>query len=577
MRAWRLRAMTVCVLASGVGVAAQGGTILSRPGQATGPGVTGPRDNVKPKTGTARLRGRVVGGDSGAPLRRASVHVSGANLEGGRSAITDEQGRWEIKDLPAGRYSLGALKTGYVHQQYGQRGLSEYGRQIELVDGQVMDNVNFNLTRGAVIAGRVTDEFGDPIAEVTIAALRYRYFNGRRRLIPAARSDQTDDGGNFRLYGLAPGDYYLSATPDGSMTGMGAISEDRSGYSATYYPGTGSAQQAEKVSVDPGAEISGLAFSLVPVRTANVSGTVMTSLGKPMTGAFVAAIASTADGFGSMSVGGGNQVREDGTFSLVNVPPGEYVLQAQPMAPGPDNQGEVATAVIAVAGEDVAGVALVASRGVVMRGRVVFDVKPPVGSIQPGSIGVVAIAKDPSGEMMGALGWDMNGRVANDWTFELRARTSPVLLRTMQVPPGYSLKSVFWRGEDVTDHGISFKGTETITDLQVILTARSSTVSGDVTDDSGKANIDYAAVIFPEDSALWMPYSSRMRLARPDQRGGFLVEQLPPGQYLAAALSSLEDGEEANPDLLERLRSVATPFTLQEGERKTVTLTVVEY
>jgi hypothetical protein len=576
MRAWRLRAVMVCVLASGVSIAAQSGVILSRPGQVTGPGVTGPRDNVKAKTGTARLRGRVVGGDSGAPLRRASVHLSGENLEESRSAFTDEQGRWEIKDLPAGRYSLAALKTGYVSQQYGQRGPTENGKPIEVADGQALDNVNFNLTRGSVIAGRVTDEFGEPIAEVMVAALRYRHYNGRRRLVPAARPDQTDDGGNFRLYGLAPGDYYLSATPDGSM-GIGATSEDRSGYSATYYPGTGSAQQAEKVSVGPGAEMSGLAFSLVPVRTANVSGTVMTSLGKPMTGAFVTAMASSADGFGSMSVGGGNQVREDGTFSLASVPPGEYLLQAQTMAPGADGQGEVATAMVTVAGEDLSGVALVASRGVLIRGRVAFDVKPPAGSVQPISIGVAGLPKDPLGEMMAWFGSDMSGRVADDWTFELRARTSPVLVRTMQVPPGFSLKSVFWRGEDVTDEGISFKGTETINDVQVILTARSSTVSGVVTDDGGKPVIDYAAVIFPEDSARWIPYSSRMRLARPDQRGGFVVKELPPGRYLGAALSHIEDGEESNPELLERLRSVATPFTLQEGERKAVTLKVVEY
>jgi hypothetical protein len=577
MRTWRLWAMTVCVLASGVGVAGQGGVILSRPGQVPGAGVTGPRDSVKPKTGTACLRGRVIGGDSGAPLRRAIVQLSGENLQEGRSASTDEEGRWELKDLPAGRYSLGAFKAGYVHQQYGQRRLSDHGRPIEIAEAQTLENLNFNLSRGSVIAGRVTDEFGDPIADVMVTPLRYHYFNGRRRLMPVGRFDQTDDGGNFRLYGLPPGDYYVSATPDGSSMGMGAVSADRLGYSTTYYPGTGSAQQAEKVTVGLGTEMSGLAFSLLEVRTATVSGVVLNSLGKPITGGFVAANASGGEDFGRMSFGGGTQVREDGRFTLANVPPGDYVLQAHFVGPGSDRDGEVAAASVTVAGEDLHGVTLVASKGAAIRGRVVFDVPPAAGSVQPASIAIAGMPKDPSGEMLGFFGADMRDRLEDNWTFELRARVSPVLIRTMRVPAGYSLKSVFWRGQDVTDEGIAFKSTEAISDVEVVLTARSSTVSGVVTDGSGKPVIDYAALIFSENDAHWGFGSRRMRLARPDQRGGFMVKELPPGPYLAAAISSIEDGEESNPELLERLRSVATPFTLTDGERKAVTLKVVEY
>src|SRR6185295_18313199 len=69
------------------------------------------RDPKKPKeTGTARIRGRVIGGENGAPLRRASVRVNGEGIEGGRSASTDENGRYEIKDLPASRVQVTASK-----------------------------------------------------------------------------------------------------------------------------------------------------------------------------------------------------------------------------------------------------------------------------------------------------------------------------------------------------------------------------------------------------------------------------------------------------------------------------------
>ncbi len=121
-------------------------------------------------------------------------------------------GRWEIKDLPAGRYNLTASKGGYVQLNYGQRRPFERGRPLELADGQTLDNVNFNLPRGSVIAGRIVDEFGEPIADAMVSALHYRTFSGRRRLVPVGRFGSTDDMGHFRLYGLAPGDYYVSAT-----------------------------------------------------------------------------------------------------------------------------------------------------------------------------------------------------------------------------------------------------------------------------------------------------------------------------------------------------------------------------
>src|SRR5204863_3182580 len=130
-----------------------------------GMGRTGPRDSMAQPTGTAVLRGRIVGGEGGGPLRHAVVRLSGIDMREGKMAMTDEQGKWEIHDLPAGRFNLSASKAGYVSLDYGQRRPFEQGRPIELADGQVVDNVNFNLPRGSVIAGRINDEYGDPVAE----------------------------------------------------------------------------------------------------------------------------------------------------------------------------------------------------------------------------------------------------------------------------------------------------------------------------------------------------------------------------------------------------------------------------
>ena len=215
---------------------------------------------------------------------------------------------------------------------YGQRRPFERGRPIELADGQTLENVNFNLPRGSVIAGRIVDEFGEPVADAMVSALHYRTFSGRRRLVPVGRFGTTDDMGHFRLYGLAPGDYYISATlrPMGGMGFEVGPSDITTGYAPTYYPGTASSQQADRVSVGLGAEMSGITFSLLPVRTVKVSGTAVDSSGKPMAGAFVMLSADMRSGEGGFMMfgGGGNQIKDDGSFVISNVTPGDYVLRA---------------------------------------------------------------------------------------------------------------------------------------------------------------------------------------------------------------------------------------------------------
>jgi protocatechuate 3,4-dioxygenase beta subunit len=547
-------------------------------GQGPGPrGIRGMRDS-QPRTGTAVLRGLVVGGETGAPLRRAIVRLSGDGMREGKIASTDEQGRWELRDLPAGRFSLSASKAGYVTLQFGQRRPFEQGRPIDLRDGQTLENVTFNLPRGGVIAGRVNDEFGEPVAEAMVMALRYRYFNGQRRLIPAGRFSQTDDEGSFRIYGLAPGDYYLSATLRTFLFGNDE-STNRSGYAPTYYPGTGSSQQAEKVTVGLGGEMTGITFSLLPVRTATITGRALDSQGRPMAGAFVQLIESTGEGGGGafmMSFGGGSRAADNGHFTLTSVSPGDYTVVAREMGPGREGEAEVAAAQVTVAGEDINGLMLVGTKGATLHGQVLFDVQPAAGSVKPTSVAVNAMPKDPSAPPQLMSGPGMRDRVNDDWTFELRTMTGPVIVRTFRTPPGYVLKAVLLNGQDVTDTGIAFRPGEAVNGLQVVLTSRSSSVTGAVTDDKGQPVTDYAVVIFAEDSAKWGFLSRYVMLARPDQQGAFEAKPLPPGKYLAAAVSYIEDGEQTNPETLGRLRSVATPFTLGESDQHAITVKIVD-
>lgn len=517
-------------------------------------------------TGTSVIRGRVVGAESGQPLRGARVTLSAPGLRESRAALTDGQGAYEIKDLPAGRYTLGASKGGYVNLSYGQRRPFESPRPIELGEAQVLQKIDFNLPRGGVIAGQVTDEFGEPVTEAMVQVGRLRFTGGRRQFTIVGRLEQTDDLGQFRVYGLPPGDYYVSAgTTPGTALQVAAGSF---GYATTYYPGTPSIGEAQAVTLGIGQEIGGVVFSMLRARTAKVTGTVLDSSGKPLSQVTVMVLQSFGGGSMMTSAGAG-AVRPDGSFTLSNLTPGDYTIQARGMsegsflgAPGTES----ASVNITVAGEDITGLLLVMSKGGIARGRILFDSDRPPASLVPGSVRVAATAPAPGGLLTSSS----QGTARDDWTFELTGVTGERLIRA--TVPGWYLKSITLDGADLTDGPIDFGANAAIEGIEVHLTQQQSSVSGTVKGRDGKALKDYVVVIFAEDAARWGPQTRFVRSGRPDQDGRYEVRGLPAERYLAAAVEYLEAGEEANPDTLDQLRTSAARFSLGDAESKVLDL-----
>src|SRR5437773_8409084 len=185
-------------------------------GQAQRPGPQQPaRDTPAQKQEAAPppaglIAGRVLAADSGRPVKRARVFATAAELPGGRAMLTDENGAFDLTELPAGRYTLTVSKSGFISLSYGQRRPLQAGTPLQLGDGQQLKGVDFHLPRGGVISGRVVDEDGEPVPGATVRVLRYQYLQGDRRLTPAG-SGQTDDRGQYRVWGLMPGDYYVNA------------------------------------------------------------------------------------------------------------------------------------------------------------------------------------------------------------------------------------------------------------------------------------------------------------------------------------------------------------------------------
>ena len=240
------------------------------PGMGPMPGT--PRDGQTEKVGTATLSGRVLAADTGKPLRRALVRASSAETPQGRSVSTDADGRWQLKNLPAGSYRVGVSKGGFVDIAYGQRRPFEAGKVLELAEAQTLDKLDVSLPRAGVVTGRVLDEFGEPLTGARVQPLRYRYVAGQRRLTPFAM------GRHHRRHRTVPTPrtfagrvFHFRADVEGLMFGQ---SDDRVGYGTTYFPAP-PCRAKRSASVAVGQETAQINIQMATSRVATISGTAV--------------------------------------------------------------------------------------------------------------------------------------------------------------------------------------------------------------------------------------------------------------------------------------------------------------
>ena len=540
------------------------------------------------KTGTSRLSGRVIT-NTGQPARQATVSVTAPELGGNKRTVTDQDGRYEIGDLPAGLYVVSGSKPNYIGLNYGQSRPTELTRPVDLGNNQHLDRVDLTLARGGVIAGRVLDEYGEPVSDAQVTPLQKRMSQGQLRLLSSGRSATTNDIGEFRLFGLPPGQYYVSTTPRQALAAPLETTDGRYGYGQTYYPGTPVAANAQAIGLGLSETVGGIDLSLTTTRLAVISGTTMDGQGMPLTRGNV----SATDRGGATSNAAGATIRPDGTFTMPALPPGEYILRATvqpqvqyssfsaPNAPAiqwsatasvnarPAMPPEILMAAVSVNGSDVNGVLLTPQKQVTISGRVLFDrtTGPPLRS------DMVNIRMSPgSPEAALAMSGAGNALVMGDFSFQYSVPAAELALRVSVQHPDWVVKAVRVGGLDITDTGIDLRGARDISGVEIQLTNRPQEISGLVTDTGGLPQSG-AVLVFPQEREHWIFDSRLITTARTERDGRYKVRTLPPGRYLAVVLDpSQVPGAMQDPDALESLRARATPFSLAEGESKTLDL-----
>jgi len=523
-----------------------------------------PRNNNAPPTvGTATLRGHVLAADSGLPLRKAQVRIFAPEIRENRMATTDADGRFEFKEVRAGRYTISVSKGSYVSLSYGQQRPTDAPRPLQILDNQTVEKLDVTLPRGSVITGRVVDEFGEPMSDVQIAPQQYQNFQGQRRLVPTGRQASTDDMGEFRLFGIPPGQYYLTAT----WRSTNPMNEDKTAYAPMYFPGTDNPAQAQRITLAVGQQVSDIVMALKPMRATRVSGTATLSDGRPMTGSIM--VMSTG-GFG-FNLSGNGPIRPDGTFSVNGIAPGEYTLRAQSFG-GPNMaDAETATVKITATGEDITDLRIVGAKPSIVSGRIVVD--PAVAAAMPQGLMVMPTPVEQGAMQMGGMG---PARMADDGSFELRSGPGKMRINVVGPMMGWTVRAVRLNGTDITDAGVEFKPNENVSGLEVELTNKVTVISGLVTNARGDTMKEYSAIAFAQDKEKWKVFGRYQSMGRPDQDGRFKITGLPPSDYYVVAFEKIDPGQMTDPDFLDTARIRAIPITLHEGETRTVDLKIAQ-
>jgi hypothetical protein len=521
-----------------------------------------------PTAGTATIRGHVFAADSGSPLRRAQVRIVANEIRENRVTTTDEQGGYEFTEVRPGRYTISASKGSFVTASYGQQRTADVAKPLQILDRQTVERLDLSLSRGGIIAGRVVDDLGEPLSDVNVIVQRYQFVQGQRRLLPAGGAS-TNDLGEFRVFGVAPGQYYLLATWRNSVVIVNPDAPvssplDRITYPATFYPGTPDAATAQRLAVSAAREITDLVMVLRMTKAARVTGTAQGADGKPMSSGMVM-VTRTAD----FNIAGNAPVRPDGTFTINGLAPGEYSLRI--MRPGGPGEGpETATAKVSVNGEDVADVHVVAAKPTSVTGQLIVD--PAAAAQLPRTISLPLFPANFEGGLSAPPPPPV--RVNDDYTFELKSTPGRmrVSLGGFGPPPlGWMIKAVRVNNTDVTDSGIEFKPNEDITGVEIELTNKTTTVGGLVTN-GGDPVKEYTVIVFAQEKEKWNGNSRYIAIGRPDQDGRFKTSSLPPGDYNAVAVDRVDPGQWTDPEFLESVRPRASMFSLMEGETKTLDL-----
>lgn len=518
------------------------------------------------------IEGTVVRVGTNEPLRKARISLERAESRGQPAAavVSDASGKFILKEVDPGRYRLNVERNGYVRQQYGQRGPGQPGAILTLEPGRRLRDLIFKMVPSAAIAGRVFDEDGEPVPWVQVQAMRYRYFEGRRELTPSSSSGQTNDRGEYRIFGLAPGRYIVSATLSPWMrTSMSVPMSDAGGqgggegaYVPTYYPGTTDSTRAGTVEVKAGDEIAQVDFTLQPVLATRIRGRVFNSItGKPATGSQIVLQSRESDVRYFMPRSSSQVEGPQGEFEVRGVVPGSYTLAAFWFD---GEKSYVARQPLDVSPAGVEGITLVIAPGVEIQGLVRIEAG---GDTSIGDLRVALVPRDSTPYFGGGAG----GRVKPDGTFALtNLPEGEYRVSIWGLPDDFYVKAARLGSDDALDAGVTVAHGKTFGSMEMVISGTGARVEGSVLNEDNLPVSGARVVVVPDGKRRENP--SWYKSGITDQYGRFVLRGIAPGSYRLFAWEEIEFGIWQDPDFLQTVEKLGLPLELAESATRTVEL-----
>jgi hypothetical protein len=518
-----------------------------------------------PADNRSSVAGQVMRADTGEPLRRAVVTMRPAE---GRSsaplaASTGPDGRFEMGGIPPGQYRIWVSRNGFLAQEYGQKSYGRPGMPVTLAARQEMTGIAFRMVPQGAISGRVVNEDGEKISYVRIQAFRQGRVQGRRQWTPAGMS-ATNDLGEYRIFGLYPGRYFLAAQYTSALAPVAAPGDAKPGpdaeeaYAPLYYPGSLDPVRATPVEAPPGADVRGIDFTLVPTRTVRIRGRVKFEASDSLTRPVVALFPRTSAFLGFMGRHGA-QVDEKGEFEIRGVTPGSYWLTADMFG---ENKRLTFRSPLEVGTSSIEGANLVLGPAPVLNGRVRAEADAKV------SLGGIRIYLQT--QETGSTGSSGFATVKPDGAFAVQNLANDVYVLTLarSSDDDVYIKSIRLGDSDVTESALDL--TQGVPGpLDITLAPGTAQLSGTVMREQQPA-AGATVVIVPEGARRSL--SRFYRTGTADQNGAFVMRGVTPGDYKVFAWDELEESIYQDPEFLQPFESKGRAVSLKPQARETVQL-----
>jgi len=502
---------------------------------------------------TASVAGRVLDAATGKPLTKARidleevVHVRSLEDYQRRrrySTRTGADGRFELSEIPPGRYELTASRPGYVPQDWTGKTVWVAGAVVTLRPGERREKVIFRLQRAAAVTGRVTDPDGEPVPEAPLTLFAVSWARGRPLFLPH-RSAETDDRGLYRLFHVMPGRYYLGLE----------VGRDSDTPSVRFWPGTLDPEQAEPIVLKPGDEIPGIDMVYHAPPAAVVSGKVTGPDGAPVRDAFVGVVPAVEGP--PPSPGFERADPETGEFEL-HALSGSVILTARTFNREPELLGRM---LLEIPEAGLRDIVVRLHAGTVVKGRVRTAGELPASL----RLGLVPTWSWPQIYRSATVG--------SDGSFLLRdIFPGRYYLETPDLPKRAYVAAV-WAGKEPVGEVLEVGPDGAPGELQVEIRWDSRSVRGVVRDREGNP-LPGATVVALPPRGRWR-WWSRYRTGRTDQNGSFLIKHVPPDSFLVA-VEHLEPGAWEAPWFAPRYVPYAEPLDDPEAEVELIALPAPE-